>query len=104
MFEERTEVIKVISDGSSALYVHLGFKPRYVKVYNIDDIETWEWIEGMPAGYGFKTVTNGTISYATSGGITQYAGTDAAGDSAGVLLGGGISDAAADVLYVIAKR
>jgi hypothetical protein len=51
-------------DGT-AITVALGFQPRYVKVQNVTDVETWEKHEGMAAGAAVRTVTAGTTTVQT---------------------------------------
>jgi len=56
-----------------AINVRCGFKPRYIKIYNLDATNpaTMEWWEGMAAGHGLKD-DNSTLSRVTSNGISQY--------------------------------
>lgn len=42
-------------DGTGAIVVPVGFTPRHVKVVDITDLTTWEFIEGMPATNTLKT-------------------------------------------------
>lgn len=51
----------------------VGFKPSYVKLINITSHFVLEWIEGMAAAAGHKTILDGTQSDITTGGITVAA-------------------------------
>lgn len=49
----------------------LGFKPRYVKVVNVDSGDVFEWYEGMAAASACKTTgSTGARTKVTSNGIT----------------------------------
>jgi len=49
----------------------VGFRPRYVKVVNVDSGDMFEWYEGMAAASACKTVgSTGVRSKVTSNGIT----------------------------------
>lgn len=48
----------------------VGFRPRKVEVINSDGLCKAEWNKSMPDAYMVKTVTDGTISYASANGIT----------------------------------
>jgi len=52
-----------------------GFKPRYVKVVNVDatGLSSMEWFEGMANDSCVETITNGTITVDTTEGITVSA-------------------------------
>lgn len=58
-----------VEGTGSAINVTLGGTPCYVKLMNIDGLATLEWTDDLTDGYGLKTVTDGTISLITSGGI-----------------------------------
>jgi len=90
-----------VEGTGAAINVETGFKPRYVKVLNIDDAgslnPTIEWFEGMTAAYGLKNLRQavdegGTATYSvvneiiTSLGISQYAGA-AGSNSEGFTIG-----------------
>jgi len=53
-------------DGSGSIQVFVGFTPRMVKVYDITDVTTWEWVDGMPSTNTVKTVTGGTVTVDTN--------------------------------------
>jgi len=83
-----------VEGTGSAINVKCGFKPRYVKLFNIDDggslMPMMEWHEGLADGYGIKWLigtTYTTPSIASSGGITPYSGSDAAGEGQGFTIG-----------------
>lgn len=69
-------------DGTgSAIPIQLNFKPSAVTLMNIDDAGGFtklEWIAGMPAASGVKTVDSGAgvtnLSYISSNGITVGSG------------------------------
>jgi len=48
--------------AGAAVDVTLGFKPRYIKVFNETDATTWEWFKTMAATKVIKTVTAGTLT------------------------------------------
>lgn len=50
--------------------VNLGFVPRYVKLIDLTNNDTYEWFEGMAADSAFKSVDAGDQSLVTSNGIT----------------------------------
>jgi hypothetical protein len=54
-------------DGSGAFYVHLGFSPQWVKVYDITDQTYFEWCLGMPATDSVKIVGSGPVFSIDSG-------------------------------------
>lgn len=64
-----------LAGTGAAITVDIGFRPRYVKVWNVaaGGLCTLEWTQTMPDAYGFKEVTAGTKSYITSLGITPLA-------------------------------
>lgn len=49
--------------------INLGFKPRYVKVFNATGVIVWEKFEGMAANTTIKTVTAGTTTTDTTSAI-----------------------------------
>ena len=75
-----------VAGTGAAINISIGFKPRYVKVFNYNDAgalyPTLEWWEGMPAASGLKTksiVDSGTTALKSSEritalGISQYEG------------------------------
>lgn len=68
---DRVTYTGVVTGTGSALNVtKLGFRPRSVKLYNIDGLCTLYWQNNMPDAYGFKEITDGTKSYISANGIT----------------------------------
>ena len=63
---------QVVTDSGTAAVTTftVGFTPRYVKFVNLTDRIVDEWYEGMAADSSLHTVAAGTITLATSGGIT----------------------------------
>lgn len=56
---------------AAAIVIACGFKPRIVRVYNVDSGDMVEWFEGMAAASGRKTLgANGNVSLITTLGIT----------------------------------
>lgn len=111
MDEERFAVGTVEGTGA-AINVICGFKPRYVKIFNYDDagskVPYCEWFYGMTAGYGLKHLigtTYTTPSIITTGGISQYCGTDAQGSGQGFTIGtDGDLNVTAETIFWLAVR
>lgn len=61
------------TSAETAFTITLGFKPRYVKVVNLDDDIQGEWFEGMADDSMFKRVQDGTGNEITSTAITVSA-------------------------------
>lgn len=112
MRENSTAVGSVEGTGA-AINVSIGFVPRYVKVFNLDDAGTLaptvEWFGGMTDGHGLKTLgiaDNGTTSKVssaaiTTGGISEYAGSLTT--SAGFTIGTDADiNVSAETIYYIA--
>jgi hypothetical protein len=55
--------------AGAAEVVTIGFKPRYVKVFNATGVIVWEKFEGMAANTAIKTVTAGTTTTDTTSAI-----------------------------------
>jgi hypothetical protein len=64
------------SDTAAAIVITLGFRPRYVKVQNLNasGYAAMEWYEGMADASAVLTGIDGAISLITSLGITPAAG------------------------------
>lgn len=64
----------VTGTGAALDVTKLGFRPRYVKIWNVASggLCSLEWIDKMPDAYGFKELNHDTAqrSYLTSNGIT----------------------------------
>ena len=63
---------RYLDTGTAAAFtITTGFKPRYVKVVNVDSGDMIEWYEGMAAASACKTVgATGVRTKITSLGIT----------------------------------
>ena len=62
---------RYIDTGTVAAFkITTGFKPRYVKVFNLTSFDQEEWFEGMTADHAIKEVAAGTKSEIASLGIT----------------------------------
>lgn len=65
---------RYLDTGTAAAFViTTGFKPRWVRVVNIDpdaDGETLEWFEGMADAEALKIIAAGTRTLITTLGIT----------------------------------
>lgn len=80
-------------DGSGSIAVNVGFTPTFVKIYDITDVTTYEWVQGMPATDSIKittvpaytvdtntaVATNGVVSTITTSGVYPP-GTQGPGD------------------------
>lgn len=66
---------QMVSDAVAAAdtYVNMGFKPRYVKIFNLTDLSTQEWFDAAGAGV-LNEVTAGTKSNVAAGVIAPDAG------------------------------
>jgi len=56
--------------SSAAGTFYVGFKPRYILVFQETTPAKYEFFEGMTAAYMAKTVAAGTMSTVTTDGIT----------------------------------
>lgn len=75
-------------DGSAAANINLGFTPKFFKLYDLTDVFSWEWVQGMPAtntwydpGSGNRSIdtntviaTNGKLFAVNSAGVYSPAG------------------------------
>ena len=58
------------TSDNTGLNVRLGFKPRVIKLINVTDLLTWEWVEGMPAATVLLTTgSTGVITANDTGAI-----------------------------------
>lgn len=74
--------------AAAAQNVYLGFVPKEVWILNITDLLESRWVKGMTAGYELHTVgSTGVVTYVTSNGFTELAGTEAVPASTLVALG-----------------
>lgn len=58
-----------LTSDNTAVNVKLGFKPRFVKVYNATDTIIWEKTGTMAAAAAIKVVTAGTTTVDTGSAI-----------------------------------
>ena len=103
-----------ITGTGSTINVSLGFKPKYVKVFNTAKNVVMEWIDGMGNGKGVKDQDQavnegGTNTYTvgpqavTSNGISAYDGDTST--PAGFTIGADTDlNVNGDTLYYIAAR
>jgi hypothetical protein len=82
--------------GGTAETVELGFKPSYVKAFNVNNLASYEHWDGMDDDTDITTITDGTMSVNAAGGITLT--------SNGFTLGTDICDTTADVVRWVAIR
>ena len=68
-------ITATVDTNSAAGTFYIGFKPRYIVVYQETTPAQYEWVEGMTAAYMKKTIANGTMTQETSNGITVVATT-----------------------------
>jgi len=67
---------------------NVGFQPSHIVVADLTNLAEYEWFEGMPANHFIRTVTAGTRSHPTSGGVLVAAsGTNIVVASGDVLVG-----------------
>jgi hypothetical protein len=67
-------------DGSATANVNLGFTPKYFKLFDLTDVTSWEWVQGMPAtntwydpGNGNRSIDTNTV-IKTNGKLTTVTG------------------------------
>jgi hypothetical protein len=60
----------VVTGTAANIDITLGSVPAWVKLFNIDGLVELDWTADMPDAYGMKKITDGTISYISSLGIT----------------------------------
>jgi hypothetical protein len=70
--------LSATTDASSAAGTfYIGFKPRYIQVFQQTTPASYEYYDGMTAAYMKKTIANGTMTTETTNGITVAATTSA---------------------------
>lgn len=71
--QQEIYAVGTVEGTGSAINVKCGFKPRYVKLINIDSAaeEELEWFSSMGDGYGVKR-TGDAHSVISSDGISHY--------------------------------
>lgn len=60
-----------VEGTTSEIKIGLEFAPRKVELFNVDGLVKGVWTETMAPGEVMKTITDGTITFESSGGITQ---------------------------------
>ncbi len=63
----------VVGTGAALNVRTVGFRPRTVRLLNLDGVAKATWQNTMPDAAMWKVVTAGTQSYVTSNGITPLA-------------------------------
>lgn len=99
------EIVTGTVEGTGAVInISLGFKPKWVRLLNVDGLVTCEWNASMPDASGLITKTAGTLSRILVGGVTPYDGV-AGGAGAGFTIGTDvdINQPAETVDYVIGR-
>lgn len=72
------ETLSATTDTSSAAGTfYCGFKPRVIEVYDQTNANIYQWLDGMPDAYMFKSLAAGSITTALTNGITVAATTSA---------------------------
>lgn len=67
------------NDGTGAASsIFAGFTPRLVRVLNVTDTISHEWINGMTAGHAYKITPAPAVSIVTTNGVTPLEGIEAA--------------------------
>lgn len=61
-----------VGTGAALDVETVGFKPRYVRMWNVSDPGTLEWTDGMADAAGFKHV-DGTQTQLSANGVTPIA-------------------------------
>lgn len=92
---------KTLTGTGASISVDCGFTPAYVKVVNITDANSLEFIDTMTAGSAMKQVTGGEFTYISSGGITLSSSTDT---FRGFKIGTDAVNTSAKTLHVVAYR
>ena len=62
-----------VGTGSALNCRTVGFRPRTVRLLNLDGVAKATWLNTMPDAAMWKVVTAGTQAYVTTGGITPLA-------------------------------
>lgn len=65
-----------VSNPAVAVNIVLGWTPRYVRCWNVNDLASHEYFDGMTAAYSLKSANHADTQHSsvTSNAITQYAG------------------------------
>jgi hypothetical protein len=64
----------VTGTGASLDVTSVGFRPRRVEIMNVEGLCLAKWQDSMPDASAVKQITDGTMTYITSLGITPLAG------------------------------
>lgn len=66
--------LTALTDTSSAAStLYCGFKPRVIEIWDQTNANTFTWLDGMNNDYMFKHAAAGTLTLATSNGISVLA-------------------------------
>lgn len=60
----------VVGTGANLDVRKVGWRPREVRLVNVDSGDELYWSESMPDGAGVKRVAAGAATYVTTGGVT----------------------------------
>ena len=65
---------RYLATGTAVAFdITTGFKPRYVRVVNVDDRTMMEWYEGMTDAHAIQTAADNARTILTALGITPLA-------------------------------
>ena len=93
----------VTADPAAAANISIGFIPSRVEIFNYTNPSQHNWQKGMAAGYCEQQVTAGDKTVVTTGGISEYEGSDSA--APGFTIGtDAVLNTAGDTLYFKAYR
>jgi hypothetical protein len=72
---QKTGTVTVVTTAK-AVNIELGWTPRYVRAWNVDDLIVFEYFDGMDAGTSLNTINHADTQLLVNAelGITQYAG------------------------------
>ena len=94
----------IVTGTGSAITVHCGFIPDYVRVINITDgTRVDEWFAAMDDGTSIAIVGTAGPTLNTADGITPYTGTSG-GDSAGFVIGSDISTSTKKIAWIALRK
>jgi hypothetical protein len=76
MMEQSMKTGTITVVAAAAINVELGFTPRYVRAWNVNNLASYEYFDGMAAGTSLDMANHGDTqnSVNAAGGISQYAG------------------------------
>jgi hypothetical protein len=58
------------TSNGNATQINLGFRPTYIRFFNLTDDISWEWMSGFGATQSIKTVGAGTMTVDTGSAFT----------------------------------